>query len=59
MKINRIQKPKTQKYRPAKRYVNPATQTTYTEQWDKTINNPQTFTYMDWNRNQNMIRINA
>lgn len=50
---------KKEKYRPARRYVNPATQKTYTEDWDNTINNPQMFTYMDFNRNQNMIRCNA
>lgn len=48
---------KAEKYRPARRYVNPANQTTFTEQWDNTINNPQTFTYMDYTRNQNMIGV--
>lgn len=53
------QQVKKEKYRPARRYVNPANQITFTEQWDNTINNPQTFTYMDFNRNQNMIRCYA
>jgi hypothetical protein len=52
-----IKQVKTEKYRPARRYVNPANQTTFTEQWDNTINNPQTFTYMDYARNQNMIGV--
>lgn len=42
--------------RPARRYINPADQISYCEQMDNTINNPQTFTWMDYNRNQNMIR---
>lgn len=45
------------KYRPAKRYVNPANQTAYYELMDNNINNPQTFTYMDFTRNQNMISV--
>ena len=50
---------KTVKYRPARRYVNPANQVQYTELLDATVNNPQTFTYMDYERNKNMIRSNA
>jgi hypothetical protein len=45
------------KYRPAKRYINPANQIAYTELLDNTFNNPQTFTYMDFARNQNMINV--
>lgn len=48
-------KPKT--YRPARRYVNPADQIQYTELLDKTVNNPQTFTYLDYERNKNMINV--
>jgi hypothetical protein len=51
--------PKKSTRRPARRYINPADQIAYTELLDNTINNPQTFTYMDYNRNQNMIRCNT
>ena len=52
-------KVKTVKYRPARRYINPANQVQYTELLDKTVNNPQIFTYMDYERNKNLIRSNA
>lgn len=51
--------PKKTSRRPARRYINSAEQVSYCEQMDNTINNPQTFTYMDYNRNQNMIRCNT
>lgn len=50
---------KTVKYRPARRYVTPANQVQYTELLDATVNNPQTFTYMDYERNKNLIRCHA
>ena len=52
------QQVKTKKYRPARRYVNPADQRQYTELYDNNVNNPQTFTYMDFERNKHMIRSN-
>lgn len=64
MRVTRTKKKNTgttkqvrnKKYRPARRYINPVDQTTYTERLDNTVNNPQTFTYMDYNRNIEMIR---
>lgn len=45
------------KHRPARRYINPVEQVAYTEQLDNTVNDPQVFTYMDYNRNKNMIEV--
>lgn len=50
-------KTKNKSRRPARRYINPADQVTYTERLDTTVNNPQTFTYMDYNRNINAIEM--
>ena len=64
MKVNRkktatasVQQVKKSRRRPARRYINPADQVQYTEFLDNTVNNPQTFTYMDYTRNTNMIEV--
>lgn len=51
-KINQVKPPK---YRPARRYIKPTNRVTYTDLNDNTLNNPQTFTYMDYNRNKGMV----
>lgn len=51
-KVNQVKAPK---YRPARRYINPTNRVTYTDLNDNTLNNPQTFTYMDYNRNKGMV----
>jgi hypothetical protein len=48
---------KPTKRRPARRYVDPATQVAYTSALDNGVNNPQTFTYMDYERNKSMINV--
>lgn len=48
---------KNKKYRPARRYINEKEQTTYAQFTDTTINDPQVFSYLDYNRNQNMIGV--
>ena len=48
---------KTPRKRLARRYVDVNKQVQYTELLDSTLNNPQTFTYMDPNRNQNAIGV--
>ena len=65
MRVTRTKKKNTattkqvrnKKYRPARKYINPADQVAYTERLDNTVNNPQIFTYMDYNRNINMIGV--
>lgn len=64
MKINRTTKTAKQRVtttttrrRTAKKVVNPATQVTYTSSLDNSVNNPQTFTYMDYERNKAMINV--
>jgi hypothetical protein len=59
MKVKRNRPKQTgTKYRPARRYVNQADQVNYAAQLDKTVNNPMNFSYLDYNRNINMIRSN-
>ena len=55
-KANRNQVAKD-KYRPARRYINEKEQITYAQFADSTINDPQSFTYLDYLRNQNMIGV--
>jgi hypothetical protein len=64
MKINRTTKTAKQRVtktttrrRTAKKVVNPATQVAYTSSLDNSVNNPQTFTYMDYERNKAMINV--
>ena len=65
MKINRttktakprVAKTTTTRRRTAKKVVNPATQVAYTSSLDNSVNNPQTFTYMDYERNKAMINV--
>lgn len=45
------------KYRPARRYVNQADQIAYAQLLDKTTNDPQKFSYLDYARNQGMINV--
>jgi hypothetical protein len=64
MKINRTTKTAKQRVtktttrrRTVKKVVNPATQVAYTSSLDNSVNNPQTFTYMDYERNKAMINV--
>jgi hypothetical protein len=64
MKINRTTKTAKQRVtktttrrRTVKKVVNPATQVAYTSSLDNSVNNPQTFTYMDYARNKAMINV--
>lgn len=41
----------------AYRYINEADQISYIDKINDTLNNPQNFTYMDYNRNRNMIQV--
>lgn len=43
--------------RPAKRYIDQKQQESYISKINDTVNNPQTFTYLDYNRNQNYIEV--
>lgn len=43
--------------RPAKRYIDQKQQVSYISGINDTLNNPQSWTYMDYNRNQNYIQV--
>ena len=43
--------------RPAKRYIDQKQQVSYISGLNDTVNNPQTWTYMDYNRNRNYIQV--
>ena len=43
--------------RPAKRYIDQKQQVSYISGINDTLNNPQTWTYMDYNRNKNYIQV--
>lgn len=43
--------------RPAKRYIDQKQQVSYINNINDTVNNPQSFTYMDYQRNKNYIQV--
>ena len=58
MKITRkVPKKRGRPPRPAKRYIDQKKQVSYISGINDTLNNPQSFTYMDYNRNQNSLII--
>lgn len=50
-------KKRGRKPRPAKRYIDQKQQESYINKINDTLNNPQSFTYMDYQRNRNYIQV--